>query len=131
MSECRNPNHALVDGSPSPHEIGPSCMAEPESLEELKRQRDEFKESAYRLENTLRLLRNEAGLIEYWKSRAETAELKVLTFHETIFKMGAESVSEIWRCDSCGWLYNERSPLEDCDCKCTSFSFIGHLKALE
>ena len=26
---CRNPNHALTDGSPSPHEIGPSCMAEP------------------------------------------------------------------------------------------------------
>src|ERR1700677_1616030 len=25
---CRNPNHALVDGTPSPHEIGPSCMAE-------------------------------------------------------------------------------------------------------
>jgi hypothetical protein len=25
---CRNPNHALTDGTPSPHEIGPSCMAE-------------------------------------------------------------------------------------------------------
>src|SRR4051812_17420659 len=25
---CRNPNHALVDGGASPHEIGPSCMAE-------------------------------------------------------------------------------------------------------
>lgn len=25
---CRNPNHALVDGSQLPHEIGPSCMAE-------------------------------------------------------------------------------------------------------
>jgi hypothetical protein len=25
---CRNPNHALVDGSASPHEIGPSCMVE-------------------------------------------------------------------------------------------------------
>jgi hypothetical protein len=25
---CRNPNHALVDGSASPHDIGPSCMAE-------------------------------------------------------------------------------------------------------
>ena len=25
---CRNPNHAMTDGSPSRHEIGPSCMAE-------------------------------------------------------------------------------------------------------
>jgi hypothetical protein len=27
-ASCRNPNHALTDGSPSPHEIGSSCMAE-------------------------------------------------------------------------------------------------------
>jgi len=27
--------------------------------------------------------------LEYWKSRAETAELKVLTFHEEIAKLGA------------------------------------------
>lgn len=23
---CKNPNHALADGSPHPHELGPSCM---------------------------------------------------------------------------------------------------------
>jgi hypothetical protein len=28
LKECRNPNHAMTDGSPSPHELGPSCMAE-------------------------------------------------------------------------------------------------------
>lgn len=27
-AECRNPNHTLTDGSLSPHEIGPSCMAD-------------------------------------------------------------------------------------------------------
>ena len=30
----------------------------------------------------------ETGSLEYWKSRAETAELKVLTFHEEIVKEG-------------------------------------------
>jgi transposase len=54
-------------------------MAEIESIEELKRQRDEFKEAAYRLENTIRLLRIEkpqlftalqqiARLSEEWKA---------------------------------------------------------------
>jgi hypothetical protein len=28
LRSCRNPNHALTDGSAFPHEIGPSCMAE-------------------------------------------------------------------------------------------------------
>jgi hypothetical protein len=33
--ECRNPNHALVDGKPFPHEIGSSCIADqPASLSE-------------------------------------------------------------------------------------------------
>lgn len=31
---CRNPNHALADGTPHPHEIGPSCMAEPRKIDE-------------------------------------------------------------------------------------------------
>src|ERR1039458_1822514 len=26
--QCKNPNHALTDGTPSPHEIGTSCMSE-------------------------------------------------------------------------------------------------------
>lgn len=29
---CRNPQHALTDGNPSPHETGPSCMAESFSI---------------------------------------------------------------------------------------------------
>ena len=59
-SVCRNPNHALADGTPHLHEIGPSCMAEIPAE------------------------------VEYWKSRAETAELKVLTFHEEIAKLRGE-----------------------------------------
>jgi hypothetical protein len=33
--QCRNPNHALVDGSPHPHEIGSSCMATLEQVADV------------------------------------------------------------------------------------------------
>jgi len=33
---CRNPNHARTDGTPEPHEIGPSCMAEPAKCPKCK-----------------------------------------------------------------------------------------------
>jgi hypothetical protein len=38
--KCQNPNHALTDGSPLEHEIGPSCMAaQPSaSVEEIARE---------------------------------------------------------------------------------------------
>jgi hypothetical protein len=102
---CRNPNHTLVDGSPSPHEIGPSCMAEMSGADKTL---------------TAALARSEAELREMTKNAR--------MLETTIHILRTERTPEIWRCDGCGALYNEHSPLEDCDCKCTSFSFVGSLK---
>jgi len=52
-------------------------------LSDLLAQFAEFAESSKAKEGP-----PETGSVEYWKSRAETAELKVLTFHEEIAKEG-------------------------------------------
>lgn len=88
-----------------------------EELSRLRAERDEFKEVAYRLENTIRLLRTELGEWEeelrkaeaqrdYWQARAETAELKVLTFHDEIAKLPAPSKEE-WHCVTCDSKFSE------------------------
>ena len=35
-------------------------------------------------------------------------------------KMG----DKMWQCDGCKKVYHEDTPLEDCECGCTSFTFV-------
>lgn len=45
--QCRNPNHALADGSPHLHEIGPSCMTyRPKSKQPKPRKRKKAKRAS-------------------------------------------------------------------------------------
>jgi hypothetical protein len=94
---------------------------------------------------------NRNDTVEYWKSRAETAELKVLTFHKEIAAMRVTTTTDEhkafenefgsrlsaqddkeWDANLAGWLARAATKAETCpDCESTRTWYAGRYGKLE